>query len=58
MKGKIYDKNMTEAFVMMENGETLDISITRLPRDVNIGDTVDIPRSVNSITNDKLVDFF
>lgn len=58
MKGKIFDMNLTEAYVMLENGETLDVSITRLPRGVNVGDTVDVPGSINSISNDKLVDFF
>ncbi len=58
MKGKVLDKNMTEAYIMLDNGDTLDISVTRLPRNISVGDIVDVPISVNSVSNDKLVDFF
>ncbi|WP_203527758.1 hypothetical protein [Clostridium thermarum] len=58
MKGKVLDKNITDAFIALETGETIDISTSRLPKDVKIGDTVDIPINNTSISNDKLVDFF
>lgn len=58
MKGKVLDKNITDAFVVLENGETLDISTTHLPKNIKIGDTVDVPMNNTFITNDKLVDFF
>jgi hypothetical protein len=59
MKGKVIDKNLTDAFIAFENGDTMDIKITSLPKGVQIGDNVDIPfNSTNDLTNDKLVDFF
>ncbi|NLZ48309.1 MAG: hypothetical protein GX895_05865 [Clostridiales bacterium] len=59
MKGKIIDKNLTEAFIALENGDTIDISISRLPKDVKLGDKIDIPKNNSSINNnDRLVDFF
>ncbi|NLM35052.1 MAG: hypothetical protein GX206_06385 [Clostridiales bacterium] len=58
MKGKVIDKNLTEAYIALENGDTMDISITRLPKDVKLGDTVDIPINNPTITNDRFVDFF
>ena len=58
MKGKVIDKGLEDAFVSFENGNTMDISLSRLPRDVKVGDTVDIPFDNHSLVNDKLVDFF
>lgn len=58
MKGKVIDKNLTEAFIALENGDTLDISMTRLPKDVKLGDTVEVPMNNFSINNDRFVDFF
>lgn len=58
MKGKILDKNITDAIVALENGETMDISVTHLPRNIKVGDTIEVPMNNTSITNDKLVDFF
>jgi hypothetical protein len=58
MKGKVLDKNVTDAFVALENGETLDISVSHLPRNIKVGDTIEVPMNSTYITNDKLVDFF
>lgn len=58
MKGKIIDKSLTEAIVALENGDTMDISVTRLPKDAKLGDTVDVPMNNPSITNDRFIDFF
>jgi hypothetical protein len=58
MKGKVIDKSLTEAFVSFENGNTMDISLSQLPKNVRVGDTVDIPFDNHSLTNDKLIDFF
>jgi hypothetical protein len=58
MKGKIIDKNITDAFVTCENGDILDISTSQLPKNIKIGDTVEIPINNHTLTNDKLVDFF
>lgn len=58
MKGKVIDKNFTDAFISFENGDTMDISVSQLPKNVKIGDTVEIPFNTHSLSNDKLVDFF
>jgi hypothetical protein len=58
MKGKVIDKSLTDAFVSLENGDTIDISISQLPKHTKVGDTVDVPFDNHSLTNDKLVDFF
>jgi hypothetical protein len=59
VKGKIIDKNLTDAFVVLENGDTMDVRLSNLPKTVQVGDSVDVPFNSNSnLTNDKLVDFF
>lgn len=58
MKGKIIDKSLTDAFINLENGDTLDVSLAHLPKHVKVGDTVDVPLNNHSLTNDKMVDFF
>jgi len=57
MKGKVIDKGLIDAFIAFENGETLDISISSLPRNVKIGDNIEIPFNNSALTNDKMVDF-
>lgn len=58
MKGKVIDKSLTDAFISFENGDTMDISLSQLPKHVKVGDNVDVPFNNHSLTNDKLVDFF
>lgn len=68
MKGKVIEMNKTDAFISFENGTTMDISVSNLPRHVSVGDEVDIPFSSYSsfsnsssrdrLTNNNLVDFF
>lgn len=59
MKGKIIDTSLTDAFISLENGETIDISLSKLPKNSKVGDSVNIPfNSTSALTNDKLMDFF
>ena len=62
MKGKILDLNKTDAFIALNSGETIDMSISHLPKHLKIGDIIDVPfsgtNSTVTLTNDKLVDFF
>jgi hypothetical protein len=59
MKGKIIDKNITDAFVNFEDGNTMDIPLAKLPKNVHVGDTVEFTiNTTSNLTNDKLVDFF
>lgn len=69
MKGKILDINVTDAFISLNDGTTMDIALSNLPIGIKIGDMVDVPFSTlnslnnnvfnhDSIRNDKLVDFF
>lgn len=62
MKGKILDINKTDAFIALDSGETIDMSISHLPKHLKIGDTISVPFSAAnatvSLTNDKLIDFF
>ena len=58
MKGKIIDTSLTDAFISLENGETMDISLSKLPKNSKVGDSVNIPfNSTSALTNDKLMDF-
>jgi hypothetical protein len=61
--------NKTDAFISLEDGTTIDLSVSRLSQNVKVGDTIDVPISIrNSIDNsafshdkansDKLIDFF
>jgi hypothetical protein len=58
MRGRVIDKNLTEAYVTFEDGNTVDVSLSYLPRDTKVGDTVEVQLNNHSLTNDKLVDFF
>ena len=57
MKGKVIDKGLIDAFIAFENGDTIDISISSLPKNVKIGDNVDIPFDHHTFTNDKMIEF-
>ena len=59
MKGKIIDMNKTDAFVSFENGTTMDVGISHLPKDSKVGDTIDINFSNKSkIENDRMPNIF
>lgn len=59
MFGKIIDMDNTDAFVNFLDGTTMDVSVSRLPKDSKIGDTVDLTMNapINMI-NDRMIDFF
>ena len=59
MFGKIIDIDNTDAFVNFSDGTTMDVSISRLPKDSKVGDTVDlnIAGPTNTI-NDRMIDIF
>lgn len=65
MKGIIIDKNFSEAFVSLEDGETISIPTMEVTTS-NIGDVVTLPNipthanynSNTNMTNEKLIDFF
>jgi hypothetical protein len=58
MKGRVIDKGLEEAFIALESGITIDVSLSRLPKNVKIGETVEVPNENHSLANDKLVGFF
>ncbi|WP_253205623.1 hypothetical protein [Clostridium estertheticum] len=49
MFGKIIDMNSTDAFINFQDGTTIDVSITRLPRNSKTGDTIDL--DISNFTN-------
>lgn len=65
MRGIIIDKNFSEAFVYLEDGETISVPSSEVT-DSNVGDmiflsNVSLPTNYNSnsnIINEKLIDFF
>lgn len=59
MYGKIIDIDNTDAFVNFSDGTTMGVSVSRLPKDSKVGDTVDltIAGPTNTI-NDRMIDFF
>lgn len=58
MLGKIIDMDRTDAFITFEDGTTMDISLSRLPTPIKIGETVDIPIITSPLQNDKMNNFF
>ncbi len=68
MRGKVIEMNKTDAFVSFEDGTTMNISVSSLPRNTAIGQEVNIPfaheASMQSFVNkDRMVnnspvDFF
>jgi len=59
MFGKIIDMDSTDAFINFLDGTTMDVSISRLPKNSKIGDSIDlnIGAPIN-MTNDKMENFF
>lgn len=69
MKGKILDLNETNAFVSLNDGSTINLSSSAIPKNSKVGDMVDIPFSTlsslsdnvfthDTLSNDKLTGFF
>ncbi|GKX68694.1 hypothetical protein [Inconstantimicrobium mannanitabidum] len=69
MRGKIIDINNLEAFIALEDGNTLQIPLSRLPIHHHVGETVEIDSDFYSsfsstslahdtIHKDNLIDFF
>ena len=58
MIGKIIDMDRTDAFITFEDGTTMDISLSRLPTPLKIGETVDIPVNTSPLKNDTMNNFF
>ena len=58
MLGKIIDMDRTDAFITFEDGTTVDVSLSRLPTPIKIGETVDIPITTSLLQNDRMNNFF
>jgi hydrogenase maturation factor len=59
MFGKIIDIDNTDAFINFLDGTTMDVSVSRLPKDSKVGDTVDLNIGTpTNMLNDKMIDFF
>lgn len=58
LKGMVIDLNQTDAFINFNDGTTMDVGISKLPRKVKVGDIVDIDLSNKSMTNDTSINFF
>ena len=59
MFGKIIDMNNTDAFINFLDGTTMDVSISRLPKNSKIGDSVDLNMAApTNMNNDKMENFF
>jgi len=58
MVGKIIDMNNTDAFVNFLDGTTMDVSISRLPKNSKTGDTIDLNiGTLTNMLNDKMINF-
>ena len=51
MIGKIIDINTTEAFILLNDGNTIAINLSNLPNNLKIGTSI----NVNSISSEKLM---
>ena len=69
MKGKIIDMSSNDAAILLEDGTSVNVSISHLPHGSRIGSEINLDPSTihgleestvsqNKISNDKLVDFF
>lgn len=60
MLGKIIDMNNTDAFINLQNGTTIDISLSKIPTNSKIGDTINVPINnfLSSSTSNKIMDYF
>ena len=59
MFGKIIDMNNTDAFINFSDGTTIDVCISRLPKNSKTGDTVDLNiGNLTNMLNNKMLDLF
>lgn len=59
MFGRIIDMDNTDAFINFSDGTTMDVSISRLPKDSKIGDSVDLNMvAPTNMKSDKMGSFF
>lgn len=58
MFGKVIDMNNTDAFVELAEGITINVSVSKLPNHIRVGDKVDVSFSnTSNMLNNKIVDF-
>lgn len=58
MFGKVIDMNNTDAFVELTDGITINVSVSKLPNHIKVGDKVDVSFSNSStMLNNKIIDF-
>ena len=58
MFGKIIDMNNTDAFVNFSDGTTINISVSRLPKNSKLGDAVDLNNEApTSMLTNSMINF-
>jgi hypothetical protein len=54
MLGIVIDLDATDAFVDFQDGSTIDVSLTHLPSNIRIGDTVEIEYNLTNRMNNAI----
>ncbi|MBU3092513.1 hypothetical protein K2F40_13790 [Clostridium sp. CM028] len=58
MFGKIIDMSNTDAFINFLNGTSINVSVSRLPKNSKIGDTIDLNIDApTNMLNDTMINF-
>ena len=58
MFGKIIDMNNADAFINFSDGTSTNVSVSRLPKNSRLGDTVDLNNEdPTSRLNDSMINF-
>lgn len=58
MFGKIIDMNNTDAFINFSNGTSINVSVSRVPKNSKIGDTIDLNIDApTNMLNDTMINF-
>lgn len=58
MFGKIIDMNNTDAFIELAEGLTVNVSISKIPNHIKVGDKINLSLSNSSpMLNNKMIDF-
>lgn len=58
MFGKIIDMNNTDAFINFLDGTSINVSVSRVPKNSKIGDTIDLNIDApTNMLNDTMINF-
>jgi hypothetical protein len=54
----LIDINKIEAFITLQDGTTVDIGLCHLPKNIKIGENINVELNCSKMANDRMENFF